>query len=134
MAIQFKKYESTATDLEIVGTVSSVIGKGGTLKFVPNTFTSGKRLAIILLNKKGESTVLPCSTRVTNVTKDAKNKGASKKQMLAAISRLEVSEDEDGRNFIIAPRGSGGEEESFVIEDLTKETVSYDDLMDTVAW
>jgi hypothetical protein len=129
MALNFKMYERTSTELETIGTVATVIGKGGSLRFVPGTFTSGKRIAIILQNKKGESTVIACSKRVSEGLKSALDEGTSKKQMLSAISKLEVSEDEEGRNFIIAPVGSGGVEEAFTIEDLNKVTTSFEDLV-----
>lgn len=127
MALQFKKYEGTSTELETIGTVASTI-KGGTLKFVPGTFQSGKRIAIILLNKAGDSTVIACSKRVSQGLRDALANGVEKKSMLSAISNLEISEDEQGRNFIIAPQGSGGEEE-FKVVDLQKVSVTYDELV-----
>ena len=129
MALQFKMYEGTSTELETIGTVATVIGKGGSLRFVPGTFTSGKRIAIILLNKAKESTVIACSKRVTLTLQEALKNGSSKKQMLAAVSKLQVSEDEEGRNFIIAPLGTGGVEDSFTIEDLKKEAVSFEELV-----
>jgi hypothetical protein len=129
MALQFKMYERTGTEIETIGTVATTIGKGGSLRFVPGTFTSGKRIAIILQNKKGESTVIACSKRVSESLKNALNEGTSKKDMLSAISKLEISEDEEGRNFIIAPVGVGGVEETFAIEDLTKVTTSFEDLI-----
>ena len=129
MALQFKMYEGTTTEIETIGTVATVIGKGGSLRFVPGTFTSGKRIAIILLNKKGESTVIACSKRVSESLRTVLNEGTSKKQMLSAISKLEISEDEEGRNFIIAPVGTGGVEEAFTIEDLAKEKVDFSELV-----
>ena len=129
MALNFKKYERTEGTLETIGTVADVVGKGGTLRFVPNTFTSGKRIAIILGKKDGSSTVIACSTRVSTTLRDAKKNGSESKELLAAISKLEISEDEEGRNFIIAPVGTGGNEETFAIADLTKAAVAYDDLV-----
>lgn len=129
MALQFKKYESTATELETLGTVASQI-PGGSLKFVPGTFTSGKRVAIILLDKNGDSTVVACSSRVSTTLHNALKNGASKKEMLAAVSNLEISEDKQGRNFISAPRGSGGQEESFAVGQLKSEKITHEDLVE----
>ena len=128
MALNFKKYESTATTLETIGTVASQI-PGGSLKFVPGTFTSGKRIAIILTNKAGESTVLACSKRVSATLRSALENGSTKKDLLAAIVKLEISEDEEGRNFIMAPQGVGGQEEELNISVATKQKVSYEDLI-----
>jgi hypothetical protein len=128
MALQFKAYER-GESLETIGTVAAVVGKGGSLRFVPGTFTSGKRVAVILSRKDGTSTVIACSKRVSAGLHSAKETGTESKEMLAALVKLEVSEDAEGRNFIIAPVGTGGTEEAFVVEALTKVTTTFEDLV-----
>lgn len=118
MALQFKQYVSTANLTEL-GTVSSFI-PGGSLKFVPGTidrYNLGtiKAMAMILTNVKGESVSVPLSKRVSAVIKKALDNGGSKTDVLGAIAKLDILENEDGVNTISAPRGATGEEESFEI-------------------
>ena len=127
MALEFKVYQGTQTSLETIGTVLAQI-PGGSLKFVPGTFTSGKRIAVILTNKAGESTVVACSKRVSATLQAALADGKTKKEMLGAIAKLEISEDEEGRNFIVAPQGAGGQEEDFTVAELKKSVATYEDL------
>jgi hypothetical protein len=131
--LQFKVYEGK--ELNNLGTVASFIPKGE-LKFVPGTidrFKSGtiKAMCVILINAKGESTNVPLSKKVSSTILNAFANGATKKDALAAISKLEIVEDpeDETRNTICAPRGSGGEEETFGVATLTKDKVSYDDLV-----
>jgi hypothetical protein len=128
MALEFKVYEGSETTLETLGTVATNIGKKGSLRFVPNTFTSGKRIAVILTNDKGKSTVLACSTRVSSTIREAKKNGSEDKELLSAIASLEISEDEEGRNFIIAPAGLGSTE-TFTMASLAVEAFSYEELI-----
>lgn len=127
MALEFKVYEGSASTLETIGTVSSNIGKKGSLRFVPGTFAKASRIAVILTNDKGKSTCLACSSRVSATIREAKKNGANEKDMLSAIANLEISEDEEGRNFIIAPTGVGSTE-TFTIASLSVEAVSFEEL------
>jgi len=135
MALQFKEYVSTANLTEL-GTVSSFI-PNGSLKFVPGTidrYTLGtiKAMAMILTNSAGESVSVPLSKKVSAVIKKALDNATPKKEILAAIAKLEILENEKGANTISAPRGSTGEEESFDIgakgANVSKVKVTYEDL------
>lgn len=135
MALQFKEYVSTANLTEL-GTVSSFI-PNGSLKFVPGTidrYTLGtiKAMAMILTNSSGESVSVPLSKKVSAVIKKALDNATPKKEILAAIAKLEILENENGANTISAPRGSTGEEESFDIgakgANVSKVKVTYEDL------
>jgi len=131
MAFNFKQYVSTANLTEL-GTVSKFI-PGGSIKFVPGTidrYNLGtiKAMAMVLTLKNGDSDTCPLSKRVSAVVKKALDNGTSKRDVLAAIAKLEVLEMEDGSNIISAPRGSSGEEESFEIASLNKSKVTYDEL------
>jgi hypothetical protein len=134
MALTFKKYESTATELENLGTVISNLGKKGELKFVPGTIDrfkskATKALCMILMNDKGESLTVPLSKRVSGTILGALENGQSKKDCLAAIAGLEIVENTDGGHTIVAPRGVGGEEESFTVGELKTTKVAYEDLV-----
>ena len=135
MAIQFKPYVSTANLTEL-GTVSSFI-PGGSLKFVPGTIDryklgTIKAMAMILIDSNDDSASVPLSKRVSAVVKNALDNGSPKKDVLAAIAKLEILEDEDGRNFISAPRGSSGDEEAFEIgekgSNVKKSKITYEEL------
>jgi hypothetical protein len=136
MALQFKKYESTANLTEL-GTVSSFI-PNGSLKFVPGTIDryklgTIKAMAMILINKDGDSTSVPLSKKVSAVIKKALDNGSPKRDVLAAIAKLDILENEDGVNTISAPRSATGEEETFEIgvkgANVSKVKATYEDLV-----
>ena len=138
MALEFKQYVSTANLTEL-GTVSSFI-PGGSLKFVPGTidrYNLGtiKAMAMILIDSNDESASVPLSKRVSAVVKKALANGTPKKDVLAAIAKLEIIEDEEGRNFISAPRGTSGDEEAFEIgakgSNVAKSKATFEEL---AAW
>lgn len=134
MALQFKVYEPT-TKLESQGTVNEII-PGGKLKFVPGTidrYNNGeiKSMNMILIDEDGASATCPLSKRVSKTIKKALDSGATKEEVASVIFNLEIVEDEDGRLFIVAPRGSSGEEEEFSFAQLKKGNVkkTYEDLV-----
>jgi len=134
VALQFKVYEPT-TKLESQGTVNEII-PGGKLKFVPGTidrYNNGeiKSMNMILIDEDGASATCPLSKRVSKTIKKALDSGATKEEVASVIFNLEIVEDEDGRLFIVAPRGSSGEEEEFSFAQLKKDKVkkTYEDLV-----
>lgn len=133
MALIFKEYVSTPKLTEL-GTVATMI-PGGTLKFCPGTiakFNDGliKAMAMVLTAKDGKSTTCPLSKRVSATVKKALEGGAPKKDVIAAIAKLNVCESiETGNTTICAPIGKGGEEEEFSVATSAKSAVSYDELV-----
>lgn len=134
MALQFKVYEPS-TKLESQGTVNEII-PGGKLKFVPGTidrYNNGeiKSMNMILIDEDGASATCPLSKRVSKTIKKALDSGATKEEVASVIFTLEIVEDEDGRLFIVAPRGSSGEEEEFTFTQLRKKNFkkTYEDLV-----
>ena len=133
MALQFKVYEASNT-LESLGTVNEII-PNGKLKFVPGTidrYNNGviKSMNIILIDESGASATCPLSKRVSATVKKALDSGSTKQEVAAVIFNLEIGEDEDGRMFIMAPRGSSGEEEEFSFNQVKKVKTTYEDLVD----
>lgn len=135
MALVFKQYVSTANLTEL-GTVSSSI-PNGSLKFVPGTIDryklgTIKAMAMILIDSKGDSLTVPLSKRVSAVIMKALENGSTKRDVLGAIAKLDVIEDEQGRNFISAPRSASGEEESFEIgakgANVARSKATYEEL------
>jgi len=133
MALQFKVYEPS-TKLESLGAVNEII-PGGKLKFVPGTidrYNNGdiKSMNMILIDEDGASATCPLSKKVSKTIKKALDSGSTKGEVASVIFNLEIIEDEDGRFFIVAPRGSSGEEEEFSFAQLKKDNVkvSYQDL------
>ena len=126
MGLEFKVYERSTEALQVLGTVGSQIGKKGQVRFVPNTFNSGKRIAVILTNEQNESTVVACSLRVSDAIKEAKEKGATEEVLASAVVNLEISEDDNGRNFIIAPTGEATT--GFIVEALEAKAVNWNKL------
>ena len=133
MALQFKTYEASNT-LESLGTVNEII-PGGTLKFVPGTierYNNGviKSMNMILIDKKGDSCTCPLSKRVSATIKDAFDNGATKAEAINVIFQLEIGENEDGSVFIMAPRGSSGEEEGFTFNQVKNLKLSYEKFLE----
>jgi hypothetical protein len=133
MALQFKVYEPS-TKLESLGAVNEII-PGGKLKFVPGTidrYNNGdiKSMNMILIDEDGASATCPLSKKVSKTIKKALDSGSTKGEVASVIFNLEIVEDENGRLFIVAPRGSSGEEEEFSFAQLKKDNVkvSYQDL------
>lgn len=131
----FKVYVPSERD--VVAVVSTLIPQGK-LKLVPGTvkrYKDGinKAIGVILINKKGESTTLPCSKAVSKAMVDALDSDTPKKDVLSAISKLEITQFEHNTTHeivqvISAPVGEGGEEEEFTIESLTKNATTFENL------
>ena len=136
MALQFKQYVSTSSLTEL-GTVNSFI-PNGSIKFVPGTINrynlgSIKAMAMILINSSGESVTVPLSKPVSAVIKKALDNATPKREVLGAIAKLDILENEEGMILICAPRGASGEEESFEIgvkgANVSKVKATYEDLV-----
>lgn len=132
---KFKEYVPTERDS--LGTVASLIPKGK-LRLIPGTikrFNDGvkKAIGVILTNQEGESTTLPCSKAVSATVVSALEAGVPKVDVLAIISKLEVTQfehDKTGKmcQVISAPVGEGSTEEEFLVTALAKNTKQYEDL------
>jgi len=132
MALMYKEFVSTPKLTEL-GTVAS-LHAGGSVKFCPGTisrFNDGviKAMSMVLTLKDGTSTTCPLSTRDSLTVKNALDNGAPKRDVIAAILKLNICESLDGKiTTICAPVGKGGEEEEFVIDSTAKQAVSYEEL------
>lgn len=127
MAFNFQKYESAT--LEVLGTLASIAGKGGKLRFTNRSFNGNGQLCVVIEKKDGTSDTATCSKTVTAAARKALAAGQSKKDVLAAIKDLDIIEATNGGNYISAPMGEAGEIESFTIEQLTKVNVSFEELV-----
>lgn len=126
MAVEFKIYESAT--LEVVGSLEGLAGRGGALKFTNKSLNnSAGHLAVVITKKDGTSAVVTCSKAVTAGVRSALEQGISKKRCLASIARLDIVEAPNGGNYVSPPAGAQGE--SFTIEELKKEVMSYEDLV-----
>ena len=131
----FKVYVPSERD--IVAVVSALIPQGK-IKFIPNTLKKyrdgvNKAVGVILTNKKGESTTLPCSKAVSKAIVSALDSGTPKADCLAVIAKLEVTQFEHNQTHemvqvISAPVGVGGEEEELNIAQAVSNTATYEDL------
>ena len=131
----FKVY--VPSEREVVGTVGSMI-PNGKLKLIPGTIAryeagTNKAIGVILLNKAGESTTLPCSKKVSATVVSALANGKTKAEVLSAIAKLEITEYENNKTHemqqtISAPIGEAGMEEELSIVAANKSTVTYEDL------
>lgn len=111
MAILLKKYVPEAGTLTENGTIMSIVGKGGTAKFVPKNFNDAtKRVVVVIKNKKGESAVLSCSAQVSSHLRNLKKDGKSASELLSWVAGLPVLENEEGTSFISMPSNGGAAE------------------------
>ena len=85
---------------------------------------------MVLTLKDGTSTTCPLSKRVSLTVKNALDNGATKRDVIGAVLKLNICESIDGKiTTICAPVGKGGDEEEFVIDSTAKTaTVSYEEL------
>lgn len=66
MAIKLEKYEGGSSELTSLGTVVDITGVKGSIKTLRKNFHDlSKRVAVIIANAKGESTVISCSTALS---------------------------------------------------------------------
>ena len=126
--LKFAVYEGSET-LTDLGTVAQAVGTKGTLAFIPKNLKSSKRVAIVLKNNKGESSVVSCSTTVSDEIRSALAKGVEKNKVLGIIAKLSIMEGETEIPFITAPAGEGSGLEEFTIESLSKEAVGYESFL-----
>ena len=128
MALNFAKYESTT--LEDLGTPAVVLGKGGTIAFIPkNLANTAKRVVLVLKKKNGESSTLSCSEQVSAMVRKAIAKGMTKPEALAVLSKLSILEGDSEIPYLCAPAGEGNLEEFTIAELATEEVSSYEELI-----
>ena len=85
MALTFKKYESA--NKTILGTVASIVGKGGKLTFIPkNLADETKQVVVILSLSDGTSVAVVAS-------KELSKRIRSKEVKLSQLANLNVTEE-----------------------------------------
>ena len=96
--LTFEKRE--ATTLENLGSLKTVVGKGGSMAFIPkNLADPNKRVAIVLTKKDGTSALVSCSDAVS---KAIRAKEITKEQ----IAGLEIVQNDDGIAFVAMPQSA----------------------------
>lgn len=72
MPVAFKKYQRDSTEIKDLGTVKSLAGKQGKVKFLRKNFKDkSKQVALIVERKDGASAVIPCSAQVSQLVREA---------------------------------------------------------------
>jgi hypothetical protein len=132
MALNFKKYERKGA-LKEEGIVADLI-PNGQIRFVPGTIDryrmkAIKAMAVVLIKENGDSDSAPLSKMVSSKILAALDNGTSKKDVLAAISKLMVLETETGTSVISAPVDATGAEEAFEIASAVSNKTTYADLV-----
>ena len=102
MSIVLKKFvREEGSELNDLGTVAALAGKGGKIEINPKNFNNpAKRVAIIVSNKKGESAVVACSDQVSRGLR-------AKNITLSQVTQLSILETADGKAFISMPGVEG---------------------------
>lgn len=118
----FQPKESTTT-LKNLGTVSSLIGKGGTLNFINKNFADAtKRVALLFKRTDNTSAVVTCSAKLSELLR-------SKKLNVSQLLGCSVVENEQGVAFISVP---GAGLTSFNIDEFTPTTFSGNTLEELI--
>jgi hypothetical protein len=131
--VKFGKYEG-ATTLEDLGSLKSIVGKGGSVKLSKkNFFNPEKRVVVIAQHKDGQSAVISCSKEVSKHARALQADGKTQTEILAWLIGLNVLQNEEGQYFVSMPAGEAGE--GIAIDSLkvvaTSEVVNVAEL---VAW
>jgi len=101
MPIKFEKYQGTTGELTELGTVKALAGKKGKISFIRKNFNDAtKRVAVVLINAKGDSALITCSTQVSDALRN-------KQMNIAQLAGCTVLENEDGISFISMPSTGG---------------------------
>ena len=101
MKLEFAKYEREENTLESLGTVASIVGKGGSLGLIPKNFKDAtKRVVVVLEKKDGTSTMVSCSSAVSAGLRD-------KTITLDNVLTFEVIYGEAEVPYISLPGGAG---------------------------
>jgi hypothetical protein len=109
VAVKFEVYNGSES-LEDLGTLKSIIGKGGTVKLSKkNFFNPEKRVVTIVTNKAGESAVISCSTGVSKHARQLQKDGKKQNEILGWLVGLNVLANEEGQYFVSMPGGEAGE-------------------------
>lgn len=138
MAVKFKKYTSTQSDLTLLGTVNETVGIGGSYKLSSrrNLLDTSKRVALVLTNKKGESDVVVCSQPLSQMIRN-------KQITMSEIGALQVSEQEltnpktgekELGNVIVLPGDGTDETKVTVTAQSVKQSAKQISLADLVAF
>ena len=129
MAFNFKDYGGV--ELEVLGTLASIAGKGGKLRFTNGSVNNtAKQLCVVIKKANGTSDTTTCSKTITKSCRAAFAAGLTKSRVLASLINLDIIEATNGGNYISAPMGEGGEIEEYTIDALKKEEpVTYEELV-----
>lgn len=132
MALEFKVYErGQSAELENLGTVKKVAGKGGKTAFIPKNFKNDtkpngeyNRVAVIIKKKDGSSVMVSCSEPVSRGLRS----GTITEENLMA---LPILENEDGIAFISLDGGALVEldVDSITAKAMTATAVSFEELV-----
>jgi hypothetical protein len=100
MALDFKKYESTESTLETLGTIKSIIGDNGKIGYVENNLKDSSRRVVVVLKKEdGTSTIVTCSKKVSDGIRNSSIE-------LGHLINFEIVQGDAGVPFISAPASS----------------------------
>ena len=128
--LQMRKVEYQSSgefNYESVGTVANNF-KGYRLRFTKANLASTKRVTLIAKDKDGEEWILPCTAPLSGQIRKALNNGKSQKEILAAVAKLDIMQDDEDKYFVFQPQGE--QQEEFLVEDLKKITATYDELVE----
>lgn len=107
--VKFEVYNGSTT-LEDLGSLKSVVGKGGSVKLTKkNFFNTDKRVVVIGQLKTGESAVIACSAEVSKHARAMNKAGKKQNEILAWLIGLNVLQNEEGQYFVSMPAGEAGE-------------------------
>lgn len=125
MAVVFGNYERTGATLTDNGKVIDLVGKNGTIGFVPkNLKDTTKRVVVILKKANGQSAMVSCSAQVSEGIR-------SKKIERGHLLNFPILEGENGVPFISMPGGTLMEYKvsTIALKDYDLSSVNLEDLI-----
>ena len=109
--VKFGKFERNDAGLEDLGTLKTVVGKGGKIGLIRKNYNDkSKRLALVLTNKAGDTAIVSCSQQVSDAFR-------ASKLTIAQLAGLNVLENAEGVAFVSMP--ATGAIQEFNIDKIT---------------
>lgn len=125
MALQYKKYEGSLTNLGTVAELSATFGFTS-----DKNLNSSKRVTLVLLNEDDDSVVVTCSEEVSGHIRGALKAGKPENWILSSLRNLALLEDKDGRVWV-SPVGDPNmkRKATYNVAELAAINANFDELM-----
>ena len=118
---------TTEYTYETVGTLAQIC-KGMKLNFTKNNLAGDKRVALIATDKDGATKIVPCSSPLSKIVRSALAT-KTQREVLIALTKLSIQADKNDASKYFLMQPAGVQAESFLVEELATEEVTFESLM-----